>query len=111
MTAKPQLNPELLAMARQIAPEAVRMQALDRKLAQVRLSHVYAVNPGWEMEELARAEGMCRVTTADALAHDLGKGEDCTLLVHATACASLEMLKSLLSHATACSTVFYEYEV
>src|SRR4029077_14530746 len=91
-------------MATHIVPDAVRAQALNRKLTQVRLSHVYAVAPGWETEELSRAEGIMDIATSDALEQTLHK-DDKGLLVRRSACPSLDNLKSLLETATAQLTV------
>ena len=109
MSTEPKLTPELLAMARKMAPETVRSQSLDRKLAQVCLSHIYAVSPGWEVQELARAEGMTELVTSETLEAELRKETGHTLLVRHSACSSLEALRSLLESATVPYTVFYEY--
>lgn len=110
MTKQTTLTKQQMDAAKALAPEAVRQQALNRPLAQVGLSRVYGVMEGWEVAELAQANGVVEIKSIDTLNSALRQDDESALLVRAE-CCTLEKLKSLLETASYPRTVFLEVDV
>ena len=105
-------NNEMIQQFQQVAqhmlPEAARQKAYNRPLETVRLANAYAVESGWETEELAQARNMETATSRRQVEQALLRREPDSLLIRKSAGIKRSELESLLSKCTVRKIVFLE---